>query len=426
MKLTPTSRLHGTVKLPADKSISQRAALFAALGNGTSELIGYSEAADPQSMLACVRQLGVVVEQLEDRILVHGNGIHGLSAPQEPLDCGNSGTAMRFLAGVLAGQPFNSTLIGDASLSRRPMERIAKPLRSMGAKVHLTEGHAPMMIEGNPKLQSMTYPMPVASAQVKSCVLLAGLYAEGETVVVESVPTRDHTERMLGLSPYRLETGETAIAVKGGHQIPAHSYLIPRDFSAAAFFLVAGSIVPDSELFLPAVGLNPSRTALLTVLREMGANITIENERRTGGEPIGDLRVKTAALKGVALDGAIIANLIDEIPILSIAACCATGETLIRGAEELRVKETDRIAAMVANLRALGATVEELPDGMVIQGGTRLKGAVVETYLDHRIAMSMGIAGLVAAGETEILEAHHAAVSFPDFWAQLAAIRVDA
>jgi 3-phosphoshikimate 1-carboxyvinyltransferase len=423
MKLTSVQHLQGTILLPPDKSISQRAALFAALGDGTSTLLGYSAAADPQSALSCVEQLGIHVEHLEDRILVHGKGLSGLQAPSSPLDCGNSGTAMRFLAGILAGQPFDSVLIGDASLSRRPMERIAKPLRMMGADITLTDGHAPIHIKGNPHLQGITYEMPMASAQVKSCVLLAGIFAQGETTVVEPVQTRDHTERMLGIS----STSEAELlrpCIRNGHSIPAQMFQIPRDFSAAAFFLVAGSIVPNSRLELPAVGMNPSRTALLDVLIQMGADIEKTNERLESGEPVADLVVTSAQLHGIELDGAVIANLIDEIPILAVAATQATGTTIIRGAEELRVKETDRISAMVTNLQQLAATVEELPDGMVIHGGSVLQGATVETYLDHRIAMSMGVAALVAEGETEILDAHHAAVSFPDFWEQLEAISI--
>lgn len=410
--------LRGTILLPADKSISQRAALLAALGDGTSELVGYSTAADPQSMLSCVQQLGIRTEAADGRIWVHGKGLNGLMAPIEPLDCGNSGTAMRFLAGILAGQPFDSVLIGDASLSRRPMERIARPLREMGAQITLTEGHAPIHIQGNPQLRGIRYTLPVASAQVKSCVLLAGLFAEGETSVVEVTPTRDHTERMLGLT----KSGDE-IRIQKGHHIPAQTYLIPRDFSAAAFFMVAGSIVPESELRLPQVGMNPSRTALLDVLRDMGADISIKNAQLTGGEPIADLRIRSAQLHGVTCSGSMMANLIDEIPILAVAATQAMGTTIIRDAEELRVKETDRIAAMVENLQKLGADVEALPDGMVIRGGRPLHGASVETFLDHRIAMSMGIAGLVAEGEMDIRDAHHAAVSFPDFWAQLAAVQ---
>ncbi|MBN8589889.1 MAG: 3-phosphoshikimate 1-carboxyvinyltransferase [Rhodothermia bacterium] len=415
MIVYPAKVLQGEVLLPADKSISQRAALFAALGNGTSVLEGYASAADPQSMLSCIRQLGIEIEHASDgSLLVHGKGLHGLSKPDEPLDCGNSGTAMRFLAGVLAGQPFDSVLVGDASLSRRPMGRVANPLREMGARIKLTDGHAPIYIKGNPELRGIRYDMSIASAQVKSCVLLAGLFAKGETQVVEKVPTRDHTERMLGIP-----NKGGVLTVLGGTELPAQRYKIPRDFSAAAFFMVAASIVPGSELRLPQVGLNASRTGLLSVLREMGADITLENERETNGEPIADLRIRAAKLRGIALDGAVIANIIDEIPILAVAATQAEGITEIRGAEELRVKETDRISAMAINLARLGATVTEWPDGMRIIGGTKLKGATVETFLDHRIAMSMGVAALVADSPTEILEAHHAAVSFPDFWAQL-------
>lgn len=407
------------ILLPADKSISQRAALFAALADGTSVLRGYPTAADPQSMLACIRQLGILVEENEDEIRIHGKGLKGLQAPASPLDCGNSGTAMRFLAGVLAGQPFDSTLIGDASLSKRPMGRIANPLAEMGAQIQLTEGHAPIHIQGNPDLKGMCYTLPVASAQVKSCVLLAGFFGQGETTVIEKVPTRNHTELMLGLNGVEKD-GKTYITVKGGQAIAPFNLTIPRDFSAAAFFLVAGSIRPNTVLELPNVGLNPSRTALLQVLQDMGANIEIKNQRIESGEVIGDLWVKTAALKGIEIGGEVIANLIDEIPILAIAATQATGRTVIKDAEELRVKETDRIEAMVNNLKAIGANIEALPDGMVIEGGAPLHGATVASFHDHRIAMSMGVAQLVCPEVIHIQDAEAASVSFPTFWEVLA------
>lgn len=416
--------LMGPVALPADKSIAHRSAMMAALGDGPSELIDYSTAADPQSTLGVLRQLGIQIETVTaggTQLIVHGQGLHGLSAPNEPLDCGNSGTTMRLMAGILAGQPFASTLVGDASLNRRPMERIAHPLRLMQASLRLTDGHAPMHINGTRGLRGIEYVLPVASAQVKSCVLLAGLYAEGETTVVESRPSRDHTERMLGL-PVQDRDGKRYLKVRPGHPIPARSYTIPRDFSAAAFFLVAGSIVPEGEVHLVNVGLNPTRCAFLHVLRDMGADITIDRERTLGGEPVGDLRVRPAALRGLTVAPDLVPNLIDEIPILAVAAACAEGQTLIREARELRVKETDRIDAMVKNLRALGAEVEEFEDGLAVTGGKALQGATVDSYDDHRIAMAMGIAALVAAGETRILNAECAGVSFADFWDELRAL----
>lgn len=408
--------LLGLVELPPDKSIAHRAALLAALADGTSRLVNYPSAADPQSTLSCLRQLGVpIYEDAHGILVVEGRGLEGLRAPNQPLDCGNSGTTMRLLAGILAGQPFASTLVGDASLSRRPMERIAAPLRQMGAVVTLTDGHAPLYVQGRRPLRNITYRLPVPSAQVKSCVLLAGLFAEGETIVIESVPSRDHTERMLGLNVVELN-GERYLTVQGGMRIPARTWAIPRDFSAAAFFLVASTLVPDSEIRLPGVGLNPSRSALLDVLRAMGANIQVENERVYGGEPIADLVVRSSTLHGVQVAGTIIPNLIDEIPVLAVAATCAHGRTEIRDAAELRVKETDRIAAMAENLQALGARVEVFDDGLAIEGRCRLRGTTVRSFDDHRIAMAMGVAGLVAEGETLIEGAECARISFPGFW----------
>ncbi len=417
------SRLEGTVALPADKSIAHRAALLAALGEGQSRLVNYPASADPQSTLACLRRLGVEIRDDHGILQVEGRGLAGLHAPDGPLDCGNAGTTMRLLAGVLAGQRFDSTLTGDASLSRRPMDRIAEPLRQMGAALTLTDGHAPIHLRGGQPLRGITYRLPVPSAQVKSCVLLAGLFAEGETTVVETVPSRDHTERMLGLDALEMG-GARYLSVRHGHRIAARTWTVPRDFSAAAFFLVAGSVVPEGELFLPGVGLNPSRSALLDVLRAMGADVTVDFEREEGGEPLADLTVRPAALHGVSVGGALIPNLIDEIPVLAVAAACAEGRTEIRDAAELRVKETDRIAAMAKNLRALGADVEAFEDGLAINGGRPLTGATVEAFDDHRIAMAMGVAGLVAAGKTTIAGADCARVSFPDFWLTLKRLRV--
>ena len=417
--IAQATRLEGAVALPADKSIAHRAALFAALGDGRSVITNYPTSADPRSTLACLRQLGIEIDEDEPGILaVQGGGLEGLRRPKAPLDCGNSGTTMRLIAGILAGQSFATTLLGDASLSRRPMLRIAEPLRRMNAVVNLEDGHAPIKIAGGQRLRGIDYPLPVPSAQVKSCVLLAGLYAEGETTVVETLPSRDHTERMLGLDVFEMG-GERYLTVAQGHRIPARTWTVPRDFSAAAFLLVAGSIVPEGEVYLPGVGLNPSRSALLAVLRIMGADIKIEYEREEGGEPLADLKVRPATLHGVSIDGALIPNLIDEIPVLAVAAACAEGRTEIRDAAELRVKETDRIDAMVKNLRALGAEVEEFEDGLAVTGGPPLTGTTVDSFDDHRIAMAMGVAALVASGQTTIANADVARVSFPGFWETL-------
>jgi len=414
--IRPAQALTGQADLPADKSIAHRSILFSAISEGTSRIVGFPDAADPQSSLACVRALGIQVDEDDGALIVHGEGLHGLRKPEGDLDCGNSGTTMRLLTGILAGQPFNTRLIGDASLSVRPMRRIMDPLRTMGADVSAEDGHAPLVISGRTSpLSAITYRLPVASAQVKSCVLLAGLYAEGLTSVVETETCRDHTERMLGLHR-DVDKGACTISVQGGVGPKASEWHIPGDFSAAAFLLVAASLIGGSRIHLPNVGLNPTRTGLLDILRSMGANIRIENTREISGEPIGDLTVESAELTGVRIDGSIIPNLIDEIPILAVAGACAEGTTTIRDAEELRHKESDRIRAVVTGLRAMGVDVEEFDDGMAIHGGKSLKGAEIATHHDHRIAMAFAIAGLLAEGETRIQDADIADVSFPGFY----------
>jgi 3-phosphoshikimate 1-carboxyvinyltransferase len=411
-----TTRLSGTVALPADKSISHRAAMLSALGEGPSRIAGFPDSADPQSTLSCLRQLGIEMEREPGGPLrIEGRGLGGLQAPEAPLDCGNSGTTMRLLAGILAGQPFESVLTGDASLRARPMERIAAPLRRMGAEVELTDGGAPIHISGGAALEGMEYELPVASAQVKSCVLLAGLFAEGETTVIEPVPSRDHTERMLGLDVVEIG-GARHLTVRQGHPVDARTWSVPKDFSAAAFFLVAASVVPDGELSLRGVGMNPSRNAFLDVLRAMGADVTADNERTKGGEPRADLTVRPASLRGVQVGGRQIPNLIDEIPVLAVAGACAEGRTEIRDASELRVKETDRIAAMAEGLRTLGAEVETFDDGLALEGPQPLTGASVDARDDHRVAMALAVAGLVAEEETTVEGAEAARVSFPGFW----------
>lgn len=410
------------MRLPADKSIAHRSALFAALADGTSTIRNYPSSADPQTTLSCLRRLGVRIEHDGDEVLkVEGQGLEGLASADGPIDCGNSGTTMRLLTGILAGQPFDSTVLGDASLNQRPMDRIALPLREMGARISLTNGHAPIKIEGGRTLHGITYRLPVASAQVKSCILLAGLFASGTTTVVEVEMSRDHTERMLGLTTLDME-GERQIRVARGQRIEPREWIVPRDFSAAAFFMVAGSIIPNSHVRLEKVGLNPTRSALLDVLRAMGADIRVFNEHEDGGEPVGDLHIRSSELNGVSISGKLIPTLIDEIPVLAVAGAIASGRTEIRDAGELRVKETDRIRAMVDNLRSMGARVEEFEDGFTVEGGAKLEGADVESFDDHRIAMAMGVAGLVAEGETVISGASCADVSFPGFWDKLGAI----
>ncbi|WP_412063670.1 3-phosphoshikimate 1-carboxyvinyltransferase [Rubrivirga sp. IMCC45206] len=424
----PAAALAGTPRLPADKSIAHRTAMLAAIADGESEIVGFSDAADPASTVACLRQLGVRFETRDDvlgpdgtpSLFVTGRGLAGLREADGPLDCGNSGTTMRLLAGLLAGLPFRTTLVGDASLSGRPMERIARPLRAMGADVALTDGHAPMTVGGG-GLTGISYRLPVASAQVKSAVLLAGLGASGTTTVVEPVPTRDHTERMLALDALVIG-GERHVSVDGGTAVRARQFIVPRDVSAAAFFLVAGSIVDPATIQLGGVGLNPTRSGVVDVLRAMGADIRIANERERAGEPIADLRVEAAPLASVEIGGDLVPNLIDEIPVLAVAAAFADGRTVIRDAAELRVKETDRIEATAAFLRAMGAAIEETPDGLIIEGGKPLTGADVDARDDHRIAMAAAVAALGASGPTRIHGAEAAAVSFPAFWEALESV----
>ena len=420
--ITPSTGLIGTVQLPPDKSIAHRAAIFAALCKGKSQIVNFPDSADPQSTLACLRQLGVSIEEADGILYIEGRGLFGFDAPSEPLDCGNSGTTMRLLAGVLAGQPFDSVLTGDESLRSRPMERIAKPLRQMGADISLADGTAPIQITGGQTLQGMTYRLPVASAQVKSCVLLAGLHAEGETTVVETTPSRDHTERMLGMDVVEIG-GERHLSVRGGQQPASGTWAVPRDISAAAFLLVAASITPYSNVEMRGVGLNPSRAGIIDVLQAMGASIDISEEREHSFEPLANLDVRSSKLQGVTIDGPLIPNLIDEIPVLAVAATQAEGRTEIRDAEELRVKETDRIEAIATNLRALGAEVETFDDGLAIEGPQELSGATVSSFHDHRIAMASAVAGLVASGKTTISGAEAAAISFPSFFDTLSELQ---
>ncbi|HVC15750.1 MAG TPA: 3-phosphoshikimate 1-carboxyvinyltransferase, partial [Rhodanobacter sp.] len=405
----------GSVQVPGDKSVSHRALMLAAIAEGDSRIRGFLEGEDTRATAAVLAQLGVRIETpAAGERVVHGVGLHGLRGVSQPLDCGNAGTGMRLLTGLLAGQAFDSTLVGDASLSKRPMRRVTDPLTQMGARIDTREGLPPLRVHGGQPLHGIRYALPVASAQVKSALLLAGLYADGETGIIEPHPTRDYTERMLAAFgwPIRFEPGHASL--EGGHVLHATDVDVPADFSSAAFFLVAASIVPGSELRLLAVGLNPRRTGLLQALRLMGADITIEQQRESGGEPVGDLVVRHAPLHGIELPEALVPDMIDEFPALFIAAAVASGRTLIRGAAELRVKESDRIATMAAGLRALGAAIEETPDGAIIHGG-RFGAGSVESHLDHRIAMSFAVAGLVASGPVRIHDCSHVATSFPGF-----------
>jgi 3-phosphoshikimate 1-carboxyvinyltransferase len=411
----PGQPLHGSVQVPGDKSVSHRALMLAAIAEGESRIRGFLEGEDTRATAAVLSQLCVRIEiPSEGERHVHGVGLHGLRGSSQPLDCGNAGTGMRLLTGLLAGQAFDSTLVGDASLSKRPMRRVTDPLALMGARIDTHDGLPPLHVRGGQSLQGIRYELPVASAQVKSALLLAGLYAGGDTEIIEPHPTRDYTERMLEAFGWPIAFAPGRARLTGGHTLRATDVDVPADFSSAAFFLVAASIVPGSELRLPAVGLNPRRTGLLQALRLMGADITVEHPRESGGEPVGDLVVRHAPLHGVELPEALVPDMIDEFPVLFIAAAVASGRTLIRGAAELRVKESDRIATMATGLRTLGVSIEETPDGAIIHGGGVGAGAV-ESHLDHRIAMSFAVAGLVASGPVRVNDCRHVATSFPGF-----------
>jgi len=408
--------LRGTVRVPGDKSVSHRAVMLGAIAEGTTEIHGFLEGEDTRATAQVFEQLGVRIESPRDNVrIVHGVGLHGLAGSRSALDCGNSGTGMRLLAGLLAGQPFDSVLVGDASLTRRPMRRVTEPLAGMGADIGAgADGTPPLRIHGGRELHGVVYDLPVASAQVKSAILLAGLYARGTTVVREPHPTRDYTERMLAAFGWPIDFAPGRARLEGGHRLIATRVDVPSDFSSAAFFLVAASVVPGSELRLEAVGMNPRRTGLLHALRRMGADIVEERPREQGGEPVADLVVRHALLHGTEIPAALVPDMIDEFPALFVAAACARGRTVVSGAAELRVKESDRIATMAAGLRSLGVVVDEFPDGAVIEGGAPGGGAV-DSHGDHRIAMSFAVAGQVASGEVRIADVANVATSFPSF-----------
>jgi len=429
MKIQPAQNLLGTINLPGDKSISHRAALFSALAVGETRIENFATSADCASTLSCLEQLGVRVKRDGSNITIRGAGKTGFQKSADPLDCGNSGTTMRLLAGILAGQRFDSVLVGDESLSKRPMRRVIEPLTEMNAALEATDNHAPLKVFGRNPLRAISFEPQVASAQVKSCVLLAGLNADGRTSVLEKTPTRDHTERMLRWFGVPIDEDETEngrlISVSGDAVLTARDLLVPSDVSSAAFFLVAAACLKDSELVLPNVGLNPTRNAIVEVLKDFGAEIEILNEKEIAGEPLGDLRVSGGKLESKAasniLRGKIIANLIDEIPILAVFGTQIEGGIEIREAAELRVKESDRIKSVVENLRKMNAEVEEFEDGLRV-GKSALKGARVDSFGDHRIAMAFAVAALFASGETEISDAESAAVSFPAFFETLQAV----
>ena len=424
-KILPAARLSGEVSVPGDKSISHRAIMFASLAEGQSRVHGLLRGEDCLSTLKAFRQLGIeVMESAGDELIIHGRGLHGLQEPDDVVDCGNSGTTMRLMSGILAAQPFFTVLTGDRYLRQRPMKRIIEPLTAMGAKISGREAgtKAPLAITGG-GLRALEYHSPIASAQVKSAVLLAGLQTEGTTTVYEPHLSRDHSERMLRCFGADLESFAGGARVKGGVQLKAQDVEIPGDISSAAFILVAGLIVPNSELLIKNVGVNPTRCGIIDILRQMGGSIELTNQRDLSGEPVADLLVRSSDLHGIDIAGELIPRAIDELPVISVAAALANGVTTIRDAKELRVKETDRIAASCETLGRLGARIEALEDGMRIEGCEQLSGGQVQSFGDHRIAMSMAVAALRSDSAVLITDTLCTETSFPGFWQLLAEIQ---
>ena len=419
MEIRKQSSLRGTLTVPGDKSISHRAVMFGALANGTTKISHFLEGADCLSTISCFRKMGIDIERNKDEILVHGKGLHGLCAPSGILDVGNSGTTTRLISGILAGQKFASELDGDDSIRTRPMKRIMTPLNRMGADIVSIRdnGCAPLRINGK-NLHGIHYDSPVASAQVKSCVLLAGLYADGITSVTEPFLSRNHTEIMLNYFGAEVHSEGTTASVKPEPVLNGREVKVPGDISSAAYFIAAGLLTPDSEIMLRNVGINPTRAGLLKVCMDMGADITLLNQS-TEGEPTADLLIRTSSLKGTTVEGEIIPALIDEIPMIAVMAAFAQGTTVIRDAQELKVKESDRIAVMVENLRRMGADIEGTDDGMIIHGGKPLHGAVIDSHLDHRVAMSFAVAGTVCDGTVDINGGDCVKISYPDFYNDL-------
>jgi len=417
VRFEPVAALVGHVAVPGDKSISHRAVLVGALCEGETRIAGFGRSADTESTLAAVRALGVRVDEHDvDTLTVHGVGLRGLAEPAASIECGNAGTLMRLLAGVVAGQDGRFELVGDESLSSRPMERVAEPLRRMGARVETLDGHAPVVVEGG-SLQTINYELPMPSAQVKSAVLLAGLYAEGETTVVEPLPTRDHTERLLERAGAAVRRRPQSVTIQGAERLSLADIEIPGDFSSAAALLVAAVTLPGSDVTVHGVGLNPRRIGLLDVLERMGARVAIYNRRPIGGEPAGDVQVRSSELVGATVTAAEVPSLVDELPLLALAACHARGETVIRGAAELRVKESDRIEAVVEELRRIGAHIRATPDGFRIRGvPARLRGGTVDARGDHRLAMLGAAAGVSSREGVQLQGAEAVETSFPGFF----------
>ncbi|MFB3827623.1 MAG: 3-phosphoshikimate 1-carboxyvinyltransferase [Bryobacteraceae bacterium] len=418
-RIAPAASITGAITLPGDKSISHRYAMLAAIAHGSSRIRNYATGADCASTLGAVRALGVEVERSGAEVVVHGRGPDGLRPPLGDIDAGNSGSTMRMLSGILAGQPFPSRMVGDESLSRRPMARIIKPLTEMGAAIAARDGQFPPLEICGGRLRAIDYTLPVASAQVKSCVLLAGLFAEGATTVREPVRSRDHTEIALREFGAEVSSGRGWVSVTGRPHLAARELLVPADLSSAAFFIVAALLVPGSSLAIRDVGLNPTRAALLDVLAGMGASIRVPRVECVNGELIGDLHVEYAPVRGGVLEGASTAALIDEIPVLAVLGAASAEGLTVRDARELRVKETDRIATVAENLRRMGVPVRETPDGFAVPGRQKFRAAALDSFGDHRIAMAFAVAALHAEGECVIRNAEAASVSFPEFWETL-------
>lgn len=421
MKLrTNLNGLSGEINIPGDKSISHRSIMFGAIAEGTTEVTNFLLGDDCLSTIACFRSLGVEIEQTSDKVIIQGKGFDGLNEPDTVLDVGNSGTTIRLLMGILAGRPFHSALIGDESIAKRPMTRVTVPLSKFGCTIQGRKNaeFTPISIQGG-SLNAISYHSPVASAQVKSALLFAGLQADGTTEVIEPAKTRDHTERMIQAFGGEVEVDDLAVRVRGGQTLTAAHVHVPGDISSAAFFLVAGAIIPNSEIKLKNVGLNPTRTGILDVMKQMGADITILPYENGGPEPAGDIIVKTSALKGTVVDGEIIPRLIDEIPVIALLATQAEGKTVIKDAEELKVKETNRIDTVVRELEKLGASIQATDDGMIIEGKTALSGGTVSSYGDHRIGMMLAIAAAISKDEVTLEKEEAISVSYPNFFEHL-------
>ena len=412
----PATTLSGQLKIPGDKSISHRSIMLGSLSEGVTKVSGFLEGEDALSTLKAFQAMGVKIEREDDNVTIHGVGIHGLKKPEKPLDLGNSGTSIRLMSGILAAQAFDSELVGDESLSKRPMGRVINPLKDMGAVIQSNDGKPPLKITGGQALKGIHYDLPVASAQVKSCVLLAGLYADGDTCVTEPAPTRDHTERMLKGLGYDVRVNDNQMCLTGGGKLSATAIQVPSDISSAAFFMVAACIAPKSDITLMGVNINPTRTGVIDILKLMGANLMLSNEREIGGELLADIRIKSSELKGIQIPKALVPLAIDEFPAVFIAASCAQGETILTDAKELRVKESDRIQVMADGLDILGVKNEVLDDGIKIQGGEfKEPTSIIESHHDHRISMSFAVASLRCAYPIEINGVDNVMTSFPNF-----------